>query len=251
MPDPNKAKDLLLTTDYPTDVVLLVTGSQSIPAGSTLTGNNGVYEFTISTTQDGMFFPLPCYSFNSDFTEQFFVGFGDYISPAGGSYSTQPTNDSMVVLPRGQSISGGDFQIFISTQVGTTAPARTLYYKFALMAIDNNLTIPYNSTDNIEFIFNTDNNYLKILDKQLVTNSIGVPYDVTTSLNYQPSVMAYVYTDVTDRLSFPLTTGQIVYHSMGVIKTNIVESKSRGVVSFSDMGIQFQSESGYRIYIDE
>ena len=243
--NPNAQKDLLLTTDYPTDKVIIIEGSSNVPSGSSLSGNDGWYGEQIDINLGSEFLALTCYSFLPDFSSQFFYGFGN-IADFSGFPNIQPSGSGITAIA---SVIEFGAKLFINYRQASSAPARTVYYRLALIPITSNAVMPYNSTDNIEFIFNTDNNYLKLLDSQINTSSFGTPYTINTNLNYAPTVIPYSYIsgDVN-----PMVGSEYLDGIFGSAKNNLIESKPSGEIEFSPIGhIKSLTDSGYRIYIDE
>lgn len=243
--NPNAQKDLLLTTDYPTDKVIIMEGSSNVPSGSSLSGNDGWYGDQIDINLGSEFLALPCYSFLPDFSSQFFYGFGN-IADFSGFPNLQPSGSGITAIA---SVIEFGAKLFINYRQASSAPARTVYYRLALIPITSNAVMPYNSTDNIDFVFNTDNNYLKLLSANINTSDTGVPYSVNSGLSYAPTVIPYSYYlgDVN-----PMVGSEYVDGIFGSGKGNLVESRADGSIEFSFIGhIQSVTDSGYRIYIDE
>lgn len=175
--DVQKAKNFLLTTDFPLDkVIYLQSGSDTIPfptAGYVVTIAHGL-----------PFIPLVSgsWSLTSDFSLLYEYGSGTFPSSNIGASN----------FDQSMTISADSVNVYI-TPINVSGSSFTLYYRiFAFEPSDSNEDLEPTASAGDDFVLNTDYNYTKLyLNDVILSPAVGTEV-ILHNLGYEPQVMAWV-----------------------------------------------------------
>lgn len=212
----------LINSDYPLDKVIYL----------------GTHQVTLSSFQIQEVTPAHTLGFTPllmgqwSTTPDFSVAYGINAGPSVGMNRAFDT-----------SIAANNSNLWIQTQNRTGSTATVYYRMFGFVPSDINPEASYTSIDGDDFVFNTEYNYMKLLnaDMQNVANNGSIIYD--HNLGYYPKVMVWNYNSFADG---------IMPHFVNRINFNMDVR-----VSMSNTTLQIDNYTGstipihYRVYIDE
>lgn len=227
--DIQKAKNFLLTTDFPLDKVIYL-NSGSVTINFPTAGQQIVIPHNLPFT------PLVSgsWALNPTFSTLYEYGSGTFPSNDIGSSVFNISMDikadttNITILPT--NVSGSSF---------------ILYYRvFGLQPSDNNSDLLPTASSGDNFVLNTDYNYTKLYLNDVILNATTGTYTVLHNLGYLPQVMAWVedtgYTIPIDVSEAPDT--------FGIYVTCIVNTTS---IQFIVPAFLTIDRIDYRLYIDE
>lgn len=225
-------KRLRLNTDYPLDkIILLFSGSQTIPAGV-------LTNIDIPHGQSG-YIPLPWgnWAFNSSFSVAYEFDTGP-ITTGGiaSAYTVAPT------------IEANATNIRISVPNYYTAGTFTLHYRIFCFAPSNLSSLSIESTNvNVDkFMLNTDQQQVQLMENNLITYAGGSGTVITPlfehNLGYSPQILYW------DHIT-----------STGIVRPRQQHAEGSGVSIYSDNTNAYLIRQGnwlagtvyYRIYVNE
>lgn len=168
MTDP---RNFLLNSDYPLDKVVYMTSG-------TLTVTSSGSEST-NITHGLTFRPLMVFSHSDD-----------------SAFTTSRTNGQLPFGPAEQWGVSVDTDSDTNIRVlgfNTSATTKTIYWRaYAFMPSNVNLDADPTASTATNFVLNTDNNYMKLLDSDYITMpSAGNTITVTHGLGYRPTVQIW------------------------------------------------------------
>lgn len=177
--DPDSAKQMLVSSDYPLDkVVYLHTRSVVVPAGSF---NDQIFPHNLPFTP----LVLGQWSFDSDFETAYDANSGPRAG-AGGTLLLQTTLRSNAT----------NIVIFNSNNQAFDV---TVYWRiYALMPSTVSATAPFTASIADSFIIDTDQNYSKLFSSGVTgfSSTLDSSVTVTHGLGYRPQVLVW-YEDST------------------------------------------------------
>lgn len=226
------ARDFLLTTDYPLDmVVYLKSGSATVPfptAGFTVTIPHGL-----------PFVPLVGGSW--DVTSTFET---NYNYNTGTIPSSNPTASPFNVSV---DITADATNIYLSP-INVSGSAVDIYYRiFALEPADSQADLPSTASSGDDFVLNTDYNYTKLFTQQTITSTTGgTTYTITHNLGYRPQIMVW-YKDSISGMTQPLNITNINSGDPLTMAAKVTETTVDLIFGF----FSSISRVDIRVYIDE
>lgn len=241
--NPNAQKDLLLSTDYPTDkIIRYIEGSYT---------TNGVEWDNVVNIPfheaNYLIGAILTWSYTSDFSNTYSEGDiqGDIWCKA----------DCGGLVDSGNNISNNTITLWVWPRTGL--PPTTIYYRIIVYQFqDGKLRMSASEADHNDFIFNTDYNYTKIYREGLLpTPNPGQLYTVPHNLGYIPAIIGWGvayetgYNYISSLMS-PIFYPTSSFSPDGYTQNAIsVDSSSLYILS---PGIHMQTDFVYyRIYVDE
>lgn len=229
--DVSKAKNFLLTTDFPLDkVILLDAGMATVPFP--------VAGYLIPILYDLMFTPLVSgnWSLTSDFSVAYEFGSGTFPSSNAGASNF---NISMDIYADGTGV-------FIDPTNVSGAPVDIYYHVFGLEPSDSETDVPFTSNQGDRFVLNTDYNYTKLyMDDTIISPPTPSTQTITHNLGYRPQVMPWITNSLGERRPVDVTLiaggAPLDY---GVVVTN-------STVNFELDGLSTVDRIDNRLYLDE
>ena len=233
--DVSRAKNFLITTDYPLDlVVLLESGSATInfpTAGQLVT-------IPLPPEIQGKFTPLVSgnWSLTSDFSVSYEFGSGTFPS---NNVGVSNFNISMDIY--------ADATNAYIDPTNVSGSSQTIYYRvFGLEPSDSSADIPFTASAGDDFVLNTDYNYTKLYQAgAIVSPALPSTTSVTNNLGYRPQIMPWITNAIGERRPIDVTT--ILGGSVGDYGAIVTTTSVNFVLdAFSTV-----RRVDYRVYLDE
>lgn len=238
MADITKAKNFLLTTDFPLDkIIYLAEGSFALGAFPSLA-------VTTNVPHGLPFIPLMnmIWSTDPNFSVSYTAGSGP------------PTTDILVSnLGATSSIYSDITNVVITAQNFLLTPITFYYRLYAFEPSDSSadLSPTANSADN--FVLNTDYNYTKLYIDSKLTLSLSTT--ITTALGYIPQVEAWAERPASGpllrRISPPDTNSNVLNYSTITPTGNFGFIATNNAFQFLSFGTPAADFLHARIYLDE
>jgi hypothetical protein len=230
--DVQRAKNFLLTTDYPLDkVVYLNSGSATVPFPTA--------GFLVTIPHHLPFTPLVSgnWALTSNFSVSYEYGSGTFPSNNAGA---QLFNIKMDIYADATNV-------YVSPVNVSGSPAVIYYRIFGLEPSDSQADLPFTASAGDSFVLNTDFNYTKLYVEEVITSpSKPSTQTILTNLNYRPQVMPWLSNSLGNRL--PVDYTQI---SAGGTPVDYGVVITVNTVDYQLDALSTVTRIDTRIYIDE